>query len=137
MEESPHLAGDQFCACSSSYHLTLFISQLWSGGPMSPPKRALERRRRRRRTRERSLRHTQDVRSASFSEISSETRAAFSWRLSLEFSYLSLLCLQPSVYTHILPVLSACTLRAASRDLPKLKLRRQLRQRRISSWAET
>lgn len=79
-----------------------------------------------RRVWKRSLRHTRDVRSAWFSQISSETlKGAFSWRLSVEFSYLSLLCLQPSVYTYTLPPHLICwclsalyTLRAVTRRPP-------------------
>lgn len=89
MEESPHLAGDRFCPRSSRTTFSLFVSSLNNSGEMSPPKPV---RRWRRRTQE-SLEREHIFRDFLWDPEGSVVQ------LLADFSYLSLLCLQPSVYT--------------------------------------
>lgn len=89
MEDSPHLTRDQFCPRSSRSTFSLFVSSLDSVGAMSPPKPV---RRRRRRTQESSEKEH------IFRDFLWDTEGSVV-QLLADFSYLSLLCLQPSVYT--------------------------------------
>lgn len=100
MEESPHLTGDRFLPTSSNNSRSNLAS-VWARRQQADVTSSQKVEKKTESPGEFGE-DVLDTQQPFFEQISSETQkgATFSCWLSLEFSYLSLLCLHPSVYTH-------------------------------------